>query len=309
MKKLLWLSAAALFMLSCNNNKKSSSGGGGGALASGDAVALKLNLKPGESFNQNMKMDMNMNMEVMGQKMDMKMNIGSGMKFAAKQLNADGGMDMDMTYTNAAATMDMGALGGAAGAGAMNDILKKVMDAMVGETVSISLNKNGELTRASGFERIKENLVRKADSLGLPEASVDQMVEGFAEKNLDANMKMLFAIYPDKPVKPGDTWVKESVQEVNNIKMKMKNEYTLNKVEGSTAHIALKSTAAGKGSMRQGATEVELDMDLTQAGTLEMNIANGVLKAGKMDMKVDATVNAGGMKAPMKMNANYTISN
>jgi hypothetical protein len=304
MKKMMWvMPAIALFLASCGGGKKDAAG-----VVPGDAVSLKLNLKPGEQFNQNMKVDMDINSEAMGQKINMKMGFDAGMKFAVSTTDSAGSMNMNMTYTALDANIDMGALAAGKG-GEMNTMMKKIMGALVGETITVTMNKNGELTGTGGFEAIKANLTRKADSLGLPEASIDQIVEGFAQKNLDGNLKMMFNIYPDKPVKPGDTWVKETTQEVNNINMKMKNEYTLTKVNGGVAYIALKSSAVGKGEMKQAGQNMEVDIDLTQKGTLEMNMSNGTLKGGKADMKMDGTINAMGMKMPMKVNAVYTITN
>lgn len=303
--KFIAIAAAALLLVSCGGKKDNKPGTPSGA-GSGEAVNLKLNVKPGDNFDQKMVMNMNMHTEATGQKVDMKMGFDAAMNFAVMAADTTGGAKLKMTYTSADGSMDMGAAGGAMG-DKINDLMSKAMKAMTGESLVMNIDKSGKPSDPLNYEEFKERLIKKFDSLGLPSGSGEKMTESLGKKNLANNMQMMFNIYPDKPVKPGDSWTTETIQDMNNISMKIKNEYTLDKVEGGTAYITVKGTAASDGVETEGGGKL-MDMKINQSGDMEMNVGMGTIKKMKMKMEMEATVEAMGTKMPMKMDAKFAIN-
>jgi hypothetical protein len=119
---------------------------------------------------------------------------------------------------------------------------------------------------------------------------------------------MLFSICPNKPVKAGDKWMKEWVYEVNGIKMNIKDEYTLNKVEAGTAFVDLKSTSSSKDNINKDGMGVKMDVTLTKTGTYQLNITSGIVKNGRIDAKMEGVANSGGVKVSMNGSITYKIS-
>jgi hypothetical protein len=175
MKKIFWVTAAALFLFSCNNRKNDS---GSDAVPTADAILLKLNLKPGDTFNQNMQSDISTVMEIMGQKTEAKGMHDINMKFTVKNVSADGDMSMDMTHAAVSGKLDMGPWGN--DAAGVNAGIQQLIGAITGVTLTFSLDKEGGFTGMFGMEKLKAAFLRKADSLKLSKIAVEAISETFS---------------------------------------------------------------------------------------------------------------------------------
>ena len=284
MKKQIALlfAAAAFFMGSCNSH-------GGG-----DGYMLKMRLNKGDKFSQAMTMDMDMNMTVMGMQKNVKMKMDVGTDFEVLDSNA-AGKQLKITYNNMAMHMDMGMGNNAM----MDSLMNKSTGAIVGKSVVVTFAGN-KVTDVKGFEEVMA--ANTSDS-----ATRQMMTKMFSKDNFNSMFGMMFGLYPNKPVNEGDSWTTVNSMDISGMNMGVNTKYTLLSVKDDIAQLAVDGTVDSKGTMKQGAVNMDMDMKGTQKGKLNVKVSSGYLQAGNYDMDITADMNVMGQKMPMKMKATYTL--
>lgn len=263
---------AMLSILSFNCN----TGGSG----SGEAYTLKLKLDKGDKFGHDMDMDITSGFEIEGRKMDMKMNLKGGTAFEVKDVTPES-KEIAMTYTSMKTSVVTSGMGVEGDAVKNEDAGEKI----VGKTVTMKLNNQNQIVDVAGFDQIL------ADP-SMDDKTKEQMEKMFSKEQLNSLFSMMFQMYPDKPVKVGDSWEKENDMSVAGIAMKMLGKYTLVSVKDGIGSIDMEGAINGKGSMNTGGGNVEMDMNGGQKGRIDITMSNGYIKGSdiKMDIKADMKV-------------------
>ena len=264
---------------------------------SGEAYTIKMRLKPGDTFSQDIKMNMSTSMTMMGQSMNMKMDMDMGSKFEV--LSGDStNKELKMTYPKSQIKMDMGMKG----VNMPDSLLNKTNSELVGKSVIIKLSPTNEITEVNGaWEALT------SDSSLDPRAK--EVVEKMLSKEqLNSFYGMMFSMYPSKPVRVGDTWDAETKANVAGIDMKIKIKYKLASVKDGLANIDVDGVIDGKGNMSQTGVNLQMDMKGTQKGTLTIKMNDGYLQSGNYKMDVKADMEVMGQKIPMTVKGDYTIT-
>jgi len=236
-----------------------------------------------------MNMAMNVDQNVMGNSMHMtnKMKVGyifevtndsSGWKTLNSTINRIGmnvnAGSMSINFdTDSAMTDTTGPAG----------IMGKVFGAMKGGQFTFTMNEKGQVGQVSGMKEMMEKIMEKEN---MPNAQMimQSMGKAFDENNFKQNISQSFAVYPDNPIKPGDSWTKTMNINSNGIPMKSENTYTLTSVDGDKANIKV---AAKISSADSTTTEAISNLSGTIDGTSVYEISTGMLVSGDMDMKMN----------------------
>ncbi|HLY69604.1 MAG TPA: DUF6263 family protein [Puia sp.] len=270
-------------LIGCNG------GGSKSTPASGDAIVLRFNVDKGIKFDYIMTMAMNMDQNVMGNTMHMtnKMKVGyifevtndsagwktlnSTIDRIGMNVNAGG---MSINFDTDSAMIDTT---GPAG------IMGKVFGAMKGGQFTFTMNEKGQVGSVRGMKEMMEKITEKENA---PDAQMmmQSMGKAFDENNFKQNISQSFAVYPDNPVKQGDSWTKTLNINSNGIPMKSENTYTLQSVDGNKATIKV---AAKISSADSTVTEAISNLSGTMDGTSVYEISTGMLTSGDMDMKMN----------------------
>jgi hypothetical protein len=92
-------------------------------------------------------------------------------------------------------------------------MMSKFFGAIKKQEFIMKVNSEGSITEVAGFDQMAASI---ADSLGLQGTSREQMLQAFSKRfNGDAvkeQMERFLFIFPDKEVKAGDSWTKNSKQ-------------------------------------------------------------------------------------------------
>jgi hypothetical protein len=179
----------------------------------------------------------------------------------------------------------------------------KVIGAMKGGEFSFIMNEKGEVGQVSG---INDMMQRMMSSLDVPNA--DAMAAGmssaFNEENFKQNIQQAFAVYPGKPVKPGDSWASSMDMTNGGMAMKLGNNYTLESVNGDKANVKVDS----KISSPDPAANNNMNISGTMKGTMQYDIPTGVPVRGDLDMNMDMQMSSGGQTVPMKTDIKMKIT-
>lgn len=250
------------------------------APAQGDAVALKWNLKPGDTFYSKNTTAMDMKIGVMGQTIDQKQDVDAVMRYKVK--SAEGGnLVLELTYID----MKMTGLGGAD--------TNAVTNALKGQTVTATLNKKMEVTKVDGHKKLVDDL---AQGDPMTKAMLAAIISEDAVKQM---FSTLFALTPENPIKVGDTWTKNDTMDAGGIgKITSKAKYKLGKVDSGLATIDTTADMTFKAGDGEG-----LPFKITKAdfkiekftGSSVFDIKAGRLKESKSEMTMSGTMTVGVM--------------
>lgn len=178
--------------------------------------------------------------------------------------------------------------------------MDKLNEKLRGKFVILKMDKTNTVTSVSGFESIM--LPDSTDAAA--RAAMEKM---FSKEQFNSMFGMMFKLYPDKPVKVGDSWNRESELEMGNIKMKIKMKQTLLEVKDGVAVIDIKGLIDGKGKMNQGGVSVDMDLSGGQNGKVNITMNNGYVKSGSYKMDVKGNMEVMGQKVAVKIISDYLV--
>lgn len=278
------ISTAVLFSVSCKQKE-----------GPGPAYTLKMRLNKGDKFAHDLDMSIKMNSTKRGQQLDMNMRVRGASAFEVVNSSPDS-KELAMTYTKMNITFEMKGPEGAVLPRVSTDADRMV----VGKTTILKLNKANEIVETTGIENIMWG-----DSTDA--ATREELKKMFSKEQMNALFGIMFQFYPDAPVRVGDSWKKETKVNIAGIDLIMMAEYKLTTVKDGIAYVDMEGKYTGKGTMKQGETELEMDMGGGQKGKMNFGLEDGYLKDSQItiDMKTDMTTMD--QKIPMTIKGYYTI--
>ncbi len=286
-----------------------------------DKVRLRLNLEEGRTYRLKTVIDQEVQQEIQGRKVDVDQTMGMDYSFTVEEVKDDGTMTAKVTYR--AVTMKQDGPMGKTDYDSDNPPDKvpaaaKGAAALVGETVVIDFSPDGRVTRVVGMDALFEKVMKETE---LPEGPTKEMLKEqlkkqFGDKAMRESMEQLTAIYPDKPVAVGDSWVRKA-KVSKGFPMGIESTYTLKGLKDGVAQVGLKSkiTTDPEGEpMKMGPMSMKFDFDGEQEGDIELETRSGwTLRAelnqdfsGKMNMEgLPGTTDA--MSWPIRVKGKITV--
>ncbi|GAB3637616.1 hypothetical protein GCM10027422_32060 [Hymenobacter arcticus] len=246
-------------------------GGGCGSpseTAKDGAVTLKFNFAPGSKFTY--AVESTQQIDAPGQKIGQSITMVSSY---AVQAGAGTSKNLTVSYDRVAMKMD--AMGQKLAYDSSNPTTKSsplaLMGGLVGKSFEATLTDEGKVTSIKGVDALVNGMVDPAN----PNAAAvrAQMSKTMNDSTLQSALEQSFNIYPDHAVKPGDTWSKTIKLAMGPLSIRAASTYKLNSVSAGIAHLGITSKLDGQGAM---------DMSGTQTGTMDVEVATGMLTDSKI---------------------------
>ena len=264
------LALVAVSLSSCGDRAK-----GGGETAKGgdaahDAVLLKFNMKPGSSFTY----DTNTEQEITTGSTAIKQTISMGNTFAVEPgVGADSVKKLDVSYGRVAMQSDV--MGQHLAYDSSDPSTKSsplaLMGGLVGKHFTVGLTSSGRITSVEGVNELANSLVDSSNPNAV--AMRAQLGKSLNDNTIKSAMEQSLNIYPNHSVQPGDTWTKATKLSMGPMTMSATTVYKLASVSDGTAHLTVNSRLSGEGAMNIAGT---------QTGTMDVNIATGLLTASNL---------------------------
>ena len=301
MKKSLLLLSAGL--LTATSLFQSCKGG-----MSGDTVNLKMNLTPGSKYAYSMETKTNTEQSMMGQ--SMKMGQTMTMEFSYDVAPAEGNdRKLTVTYDHIAMKMEsaMGNMEYDSKEGGKKDSILSSMGGLLNKPFSMVVSESGEIKKIEGLDAIINGMGGTGSAQ--EEAIRKQMSSSFNDTAMRKMMEQSFNIYPGKEVKVGDTWNKQTSTNMSVMTMKLDNTYKLTGVSNGIAHIDVVSKISTDGKpVIQGGQEMKIDLNGESKGTMDVEVASGLVTDSKMKQSIKGNVNAMGISVPMNIDNDIHIT-
>lgn len=268
-----------LVIISCQTTKSSTA-----------SKMLKFDFEKGGGYDY--EMILNMDQEVMGQKI--KMDLTS---YYSMDVTGDDGQNktISTTYDRFKMSMDIGGMNievdsdepfpnlGKGDEKEGMQMLNRFMGAIKGRKFSMKVNPEGKILEISGFNGMAESI---ADSLGLGDEQRQEVIKKFDERFNEQSVKEQFErfwyIFPNKKVKVGDSWEKNSIS-TGMTAGNYQSKYTVKEIEGDM--VTLEEDTKIEGS------QDKVDLDGKVKGTLIVDSKSGLVVSANQDLKITASGN------------------
>ena len=270
--------------------------------AQDNPITLKFNLPKGSSYDYNMDINMNMKGEAGGQAVSVENKMGMGYHFTTLDDSA-GWKKISTTVSGIAMHINTGGVNidydsdqPVDTSNVVNSTMGKVLGAMKGAQFTFIMNDQGKIGYVSGIKEMADKMVAAAPGNG---GMASGMSNAFNEDNFKQNIQQAFGAYPDKPVKPGDTWTNTMNTNNNGVALKIDNTYTLESVSGNNANVKVNAQISSANS--------NMPITGTMAGTMQYDIPSGVVVDGALEMSMNMSM-GGDQSTPMVMNIKTKIT-
>jgi hypothetical protein len=249
-------------------------------------ILLKYNLKKGDKYVTHITADQEITMQAQGQTITMNQTFTSDISTVIKKVDAD---SILTSNTMDKMTMDQSMFGQelkydssdpttyASGRGKqIGDALNK----MIGKVYSITIDHLGNIG-SYDLSSLLEN-----------GGSVSSTIK--SENN--------YIIYPNHKIKVGDSW-ETDIKPLKTDKMLLHLKYTLKKISGKKATIAIDGTITANKLAGQN-----INMNGTETGEAVVDIKTGWPMSGQFLQNIKMKVEKNGMEIPMEINNTIKIS-
>jgi hypothetical protein len=265
------------------------------------AINLKFNMPKGSGYDYNMTTNIGTKVNAGGQDVNVDNTMGFGYHFDVlddsagwKKMSATiskivmnintGGMNMNYDSDKPMDTADV-----------MSATFAKTLGNMKGAQFGFTMNGKGEIGSVTGINEIVQHM-----SSGDDNSMGSEMGNPFNEENFKQNMQAAFGSYPDKPVKPGDSWKKTTTTTNAGILMNMESVYTLESYSGNIANVSVNSKISS--------SDATLGFNGTMKGLMQYDTPTGMPVDGDLIMTLNMNVNTGGQALPINMDIKMKIT-
>ena len=310
--KLFVVASVSFFVFGCNNSKNSK-----------DLVDLKLNVEKGRKFDYLLSTHFDMNMDMMSQKITTTGDVDYGYDLVVDDVNANG--DRMITSTIKAVKFKLGSMGMTMGYDSkevvdtahqdpMSSMFRKMFSSMIGKSFKMTITQKGEVKNLTGLTEMLDAMI--AGMPGTEEEKIkirQQVSQSFNSDQVAQTFSQGFTIYPDKPVKVGDSWTKNNTMGISGMKSATNITYTVKEVKSDEVIVDLKGTIISakeenaKDSSATATTKPQMDLKGDEVGSMTINRSTGLPSSSTINMTMKGNVDVKGMKSPMDMTAKVKI--
>ena len=283
---------------------------------------ISLNLEEGKTYTLNSKSSIIVTQSYNGNEMKITMNLDFSIDYTVKTAG-NNEFVLDVKYTDLGMLMDMpqGKLDYSSGkevSDTLNDLMSIMFDNMVGKSFEMTLNNKGKVKNVTGFEEIMAHLFDNLpSSIDLQKDQLmGQMNNAFGEDSFKHSMEAATAIFPDKPVKVGDTWEIETT--INStIEFNIKNVYTLEKVTNElylVKAIGSIGTAQSDEFIERNGVFAKQELSGTSESEITLSKKTGWIQLSEVKQDINGTTymkqteDGEVMEMPMKLDGVTTVT-
>jgi hypothetical protein len=283
----------------------------------GAATQLQWKLAKGKTYYQKTVAEQQITQSMMGQEQKIEQSMGTGMKLQVLDVDAQGNMRIQYTYLwsrlkqvspMAQVDYDSSKQSAIVPAGAEG------FAALVGQSYTTTMTPKGKVLDVNGVEQLKAAVLKKLPP-GAENGPMGNTMATYIDKDkLKQMTEARMAVYPDKPVNPGESWTKDVTLAVG-FPLTIQSKWTLQKEEAGVATIVATANMKTDPSKPMDVTGVKLafDMSGTQEGTAQVAEATGLITSDKERQQLKGNIKiaapAAGqpeMAIPMTMDTQVT---
>lgn len=267
---------------------------------------LKFDLKEGKVYRQNVTITNSTKQTAMGQEMAFSSSTSSTTYFEKKSTVDNGAEyemwygDMEMEFEGMGQSQKFSSSDTSEG---MGSVLGKLTD----QKFTAVINHSGAIEEVRGLEEMIQKIGEEGEG---GEQVSQQISESFGDVGLERNLEFGINIFPEEPVKKGDSWKKTHYSN-SGMPIVVDNTYTLKSVTKETAEIEVNGTFSVDSDNATGnmqGMEATFFFDGVRRGTLTLDVETGWVVLGELNDDIGGSVTIApsaqvpdGMTIPMEL--------
>jgi len=173
------------------------------------------------------------------------------------------------------------------------------LQALIGQGLLIQVDRQGRIREIRGLEAVIEK-ARSSEAAGFSPAFTQALERYLSPKAIEANLAGFFEFYPPRKVLPGDSWLTERAGGPG-LALGRRDTWKLLEVRRGRALLSF------SGVFGSAPTPVEEGLTGTEEGTVEAELASGVLISSSSRQQLRGTIMVQGLPVPMEITGTVTI--
>jgi len=164
--------------------------------------------------------------------------------------------------------------------------------ALFNHSLEIVFKPNGEVAEVRKMGELIDKMLNQMNLPQGPESEqVKKMIsDQFGEEAMKEMIGQSSAIYPDKPIKVGESWTK-TITLSKGFPMKITNKWTLKKRKGGISYIdMLSSVSQNDTPLEFGVVKIKYNISGSMSGQMEMQEKSGLATKATINQKMSGTV-------------------
>ena len=282
---------------------------------------LALNLEKGNVYKQITDSKMTIIQDFGGQKMNIEMLLKGGMSYLVKEINKDEYI-MEVKYDSLSMSMQLpqGKMKFSSEEKNEQNIFSSLLAEMKKIPFEITMTKTGKVIEVKNIDSMFDSMFKKFSDI--PETQLAQikaqLKNAYGEKAFKGNIEMITAIYPNHPVRKGESW------EINT-KLESGMSGNINSIYNLTEKSSDYYIIVGKSSIttedkdayvQTNGMPTKYDMKGKMSSNIKVDKKSGWIIEAKINQNIEGTVYIKnnpemeeGMKIPMVMNNKMIFTN
>jgi len=270
-------------------------------------MPLRLNLAAGASYEMKMITDQKLEQTIQGRDQSMVQKITMVKTIDVKEVNPGGAALVEITYKRIA--FDQTGPAGEVHYDSAREsgevpLQAAAFEALIGESFSMKLAPDGRCDDIRGFAEMRDKMIA---SIPAPDEAAKEAMAAETEKfgdRIKENMKLMFEIYPDRPVAVGDSWSKER-SIVTPTPMTTNTTWTLVAREKGVVSIDMTSEVTSDPdapAIPMGPVQMKVEPVAAPHGTLAIDEKTGLIADSTISHELSGTISTTGAPGgPPKM--------
>ncbi|WP_316737911.1 DUF6263 family protein [Pedobacter aquatilis] len=156
---------------------------------------------------------------------------------------------------------------------------------------------NGTIKSVSGVEKMVSDMVSKmtTDSAQIKSLKAS-LAKQFNAEVIKQTMESALKIFPDKPVKVGDSW---TILSKMNITMPIEStiSYTLKEIKGNVAILTIKGNLISKGEFEVLGSKTQTDLKGINMGDAQVELTTGMILSAHTRLELYGKMNSAGSES------------
>ncbi|WP_231425737.1 MULTISPECIES: DUF6263 family protein [Pedobacter] len=252
---------------------------------------MKQNLPIGKKYTFSMVSDQIINQEIAGQKINLNQSIGTDYTFDIR--NGDNlSKDIDVVYNRI--FMKSSAMGNTMTMDSNDPDTTKQnpFRGIKGASFRMVMEPNGTIKSLTGIDAMLTSMTSKMskDSAVISTLKAS-LAKQFNSEGMKQTMESSLKIYPDKPVKIGDSWTVDTKMQMT-MPIETITKYTLKDVKNGIAFLSISGTLISKGNFETMGNKMQTDLTGTNNGDAELEIKSGLILNSHLRMEMAGTMTA-----------------
>ena len=258
-------------------------------------IELSLHPRAGTSFGAILNMSQKVVEEREEEDLESHQDISLQWRQTVDQVRPDGTVKITLKYERARLSASNPSFGVVHYDSQSNNVkvplLAIGLEAVIGEEICLEVDPHGEIVSVPGIESFA---TRVADNLLLPPGinAVDvraALKNWFSEDAVRAMMRPIFSIYPDAPVRTGDSWVRE-VRVERPFPHIQRNRYELESFDEQKAMLSVRSRLIPIESASEQSQAVQINVKGSLRGQLRIDRVTGYVVLGEISQDLAGTI-------------------